>query len=141
MSGRTHVSVAGTIDGIRQALDALQSWCEAAGLADARRRRVMTALDEVMANVVRHAFRGRAGSIDLTFAPGREALVVEVSDDAAAFDPLSLPPPDTSSPLETRRAGGLGLMLVRALADDVRVRADSRPQPPHSDLAGDGRSR
>jgi len=126
MSGLSHVSVPGTVDGIHEALDALEAWCDACGLASSRRRRVMTALDEVMANVVRHALGGRAGSIDVTFARDRQALVVEVADDAAPFDPLSLPAPNTTAPLDARRPGGLGLMLVRALADDVRYerRAD-----------------
>ena len=52
---------------------------------------------------------------------------MEVSDTANAFDPLSLPSPDLTLPLEQRKPGGLGVMLVRKLMDEVHYeRRDGR---------------
>ena len=47
---------------------------------------------------------------------------MEVSDDGRAFDPLSLPPPDTTLPPERRKAGGLGVHLVRKTMDEGSYR-------------------
>ena len=56
-----------------------------------------------------------------------DVLTAEVADDAGPFNPLLVPAPDTTSPLEVRQPGGLGIALVRALTDDLTYeRRDDR---------------
>ena len=80
-----------------------------------------------MSNVVRHGDGDRPATIDVAFGGDGAIVLVSVADSGPPFDPLSLPPPDTSAPLDARKAGGLGIALVRALADEVRYeRRDGR---------------
>jgi len=121
------LTVPSTLDGVREAVDAADGWCARGGVPDAIRRRVLTALDEVVSNVVRHGHSDRPGTIDVAFGGDGTIVLVGVADSGPPFDPLSMPPPDTSAPLDARKAGGLGIALVRALADDVRYeRRDGR---------------
>jgi anti-sigma regulatory factor (Ser/Thr protein kinase) len=53
----------------------------------------------------------------LTLSPGEVTL--QVVDEGDPFDPLQAPAPDFSAPLEDRPKGGLGLHLLRELADRV----------------------
>ena len=116
-----------TLDGVRAAVDAADRWCVRGGVPDAIRRRVLTAVDEIVSNVVRHGDRDGGGTIDVKFGSDEAMVLISVADSGPAFDPLSMPPPDTSAPLDARKAGGLGIALVRALADDVRYeRRDGR---------------
>ena len=121
------LAVPGTLDGLAEAVRAAQAFCdevEAPGLA---RANVMTALDEVLANIVHHGLRGIPGTIELTMDLDERGVVACVADTAAPFDPLLMPLPDTSLPLEQRKLGGLGIALVRALTDDVAYeRRDGR---------------
>lgn len=74
------------------------------------------ALDEVLANVLSHAYDDAATHeirVALVVYPG--ALEAEVEDDGRAFDPLTVPAPDRSSPLAEREVGGLGIHFVRNL--------------------------
>jgi serine/threonine-protein kinase RsbW len=114
------LAVDGTVVGVRQAVEALQAWSGQEGLSDEPRRRLLTALDEILSNVVRHGFRDRPGLIDVTISREGHVVQAEVADDAGPFNPLLVPAPDTSGPLEARTAGGLGIALVRALTDDLR---------------------
>jgi serine/threonine-protein kinase RsbW len=114
------VTVPATTAGIRDAIDALEAFSHRLHASDALRRRMLTALDEVLSNVVRHGTLRAGSSIVVTATPGAERVSVDVADPSAPFDPLSLPPPDTTSTLDERRAGGLGIALVRALTDEVR---------------------
>lgn len=80
---------------------------------------VRVVLDELLSNVRRHASGlGRPVDVEVGFAvePGR--LVIEVSDDGAAFDPLGLARPATDSGLAARPIGGLGVLFVRTLTDE-----------------------
>jgi serine/threonine-protein kinase RsbW len=79
------------------------------------------ALEEVFMNVVMHgshADRAPRVNVSMSLVDGGVTLTVE--DDGPPFDPLSLPAPDLTASLETRRVGGLGVFLVRQVMDSVR---------------------
>jgi serine/threonine-protein kinase RsbW len=86
---------------------------------------LQVALDEILSNIVHHATAGQeAGFIDIAVALRDDAVELMVSDDGPAFDPLQLPEPRVSAPLEDRGPGGLGVHLVRRLMDRVEYRRD-----------------
>jgi anti-sigma regulatory factor (Ser/Thr protein kinase) len=113
------LSVPGTLPGVRQAVQAFERFGRAHGLSHGAIWRFPLALDEILSNIVRHGLGGRQAAIDLTFSLDGEVVIVEIVDPADAFNPLLAPPPDTSSPLEQREPGGLGIALVRQLMDDT----------------------
>jgi serine/threonine-protein kinase RsbW len=113
------VTAAASADGVRQALDEFEQFSQAQGLSDDLRRRFLVALDEVLSNVTRHS-RTTDGLVQVDFTLAGDRLTVTVEDDAPLFNPLDAPPADTSSPLEQRRAGGVGIELVRSLLESVR---------------------
>ena len=79
----------------------------------------MVALDEVLSNVVRHGRPGD-GVIRVGFDLSGETLTVTVEDSSPAFNPLEGPAADTTSALEHRKAGGVGIAIVTGLLEDVR---------------------
>lgn len=119
MTGPETVSVPGTTAGVGRAAAAFDQFCRDHGVPAEARWRFQIALDEILSNVVRHGYKDRAGTITLTFAQDERTVSVEVVDSAPAFDPRQAPPPDTSSPLETRRPGGLGIVLTEDLLDEL----------------------
>jgi anti-sigma regulatory factor (Ser/Thr protein kinase) len=50
--------------------------------------------------------------------------VVEIRDDGAAFNPFILAEPDTTLSIEERELGGMGIFLVRALAQSFSYSYD-----------------
>lgn len=119
--------VPGTLDGLAEALRAAQAFCDDVDAPGFARANVMTALDEVLANIVHHGLRDAPGTIELTMGRDEAQVVAHVADTAAAFDPLLMPAPDTTLPMEKRKIGGLGIALVRALTDEVTYdRRDGR---------------
>lgn len=121
------VSVPGTLPGVRQAVQAFERFGRQHGLSQGAIWRFPLALDEILSNIVRHGLGGRQAAIDLTFSVDAEYVAVEIVDQADAFNPLLAPPPDTSSPLDARKPGGLGIALVRQLMDDTSYeRRDDR---------------
>jgi anti-sigma regulatory factor (Ser/Thr protein kinase) len=78
------------------------------------------ALDEILANVLNHAYDDTgAHEIRIVLAVYPGALEAEVEDDGRPFDPLTVAPPDRSGPLAEREIGGLGIHFVRNLLSDV----------------------
>jgi len=83
-------------------------------------RAVNLVLDEVLTNIITYGFEHDGEhEISIRLAPAADALEIEVTDEARAFNPLELPAADTSSALEERAVGGLGVHLVRRLMDTL----------------------
>ena len=119
MTAPETVSVPGTTAGVGRAAAAFDQFCRDHGVPPEARWRFQIALDEILSNIVRHGYKDRAGTIALTFAQDGSSVSVEVIDSAPAFDPRQAPPPDTSSPVEARRPGGLGIVLAEELLDEL----------------------
>jgi serine/threonine-protein kinase RsbW len=83
------------------------------GAAPAAVDDLIQAVDELAANAIMHGYRGRAGSLEVAVWREGSRLAVRLRDQAPPFDPTTVPPPDTTLPLEQRRPGGLGIYMSR----------------------------
>lgn len=105
---------------VGRANDALRELWVRCTLPDEFEMPVTLCLEEVLSNVIRHGCQpGQQCDIQVRYTLVAGGIEVEVSDDAQAFDPLSLPPPNLTAPLEQRKPGGLGVLLVRKMMDEV----------------------
>jgi serine/threonine-protein kinase RsbW len=85
-------------------------------------------LDEVLNNILNHAYADlESHQIEIRLTSGNAAVTLEFLDDGVPFDPTqheSAPPPRQDADV---RAGGLGLLFVRRLMDEVTFqRVDDR---------------
>ena len=75
-------------------------------------------IDELLTNYVNYAqHKVRHPRVELRVSLFPKKVVLEVIDTGPAFDPLSTVPPDMSADYRTRKAGGVGLHLVRSFSD------------------------
>lgn len=81
---------------------------------------LLVVFEEVVTNVVTHAYRSSAGPIEITAERSVDALTLTIRDDGPPFDPVAYPEPDLDLPVEKRPLGGLGVHLVRRLCDRIR---------------------
>ena len=92
--------------------------------------RLLVALDEVLSNIITHALAGvpeGQREIWLRLRLRADRLELDVSDDGPAFDPTRVVPVPRSTRMSRRQEGGVGLLFVRTLIDDVRfTRQDGR---------------
>jgi serine/threonine-protein kinase RsbW len=76
------------------------------------------ALTEACTNSVRHAYEnGREGSVEIVYELQPDRLVIEVGDEGAGFE-LGEDGNGHEGELEE---GGLGIEIIRALADEVEI--------------------
>ena len=93
------------------------------GVPAATLAEVRIVCDEIVSNVIRHAYPdGGPHDIEVRLELAGHRIVVTVLDDGVSFNPLVAPAADTSLPLEQRELGGLGIHLVKRLTDEARYR-------------------
>ena len=94
-----------------------------AGLSKDITGRLQVALDEVLSNILNHALADEAAGrleIGLSVRILGDRVELEVVDDGPAFDPTGVAPMPRAARIAGRREGGVGLLFVRSLMDEVR---------------------
>jgi serine/threonine-protein kinase RsbW len=76
------------------------------------------ALTEAASNSVRHAYSDDhdAGVVEISYELRSDRLVIEVTDEGEGFDPK-----EAEGPPEELSEGGLGIAIIRAIADEVEI--------------------
>ena len=78
------------------------------------------AIEEMATNILKYGYDDTAVHeilLRLEIHPGELRLVLE--DDGHEFNPLKAPEPNVNRPLEERDPGGLGIHLIRKLAEQM----------------------
>ena len=108
---------------IGRLVDLLEAFGPQSGLTDDATFKLTLALDEIVANVVRHGFEDEGEHrIEVKVTVDDRTVTASVEDDGVEFDPREAPVPDLDLPIEMRKPGGLGMHLVKATMDSVEYR-------------------
>jgi anti-sigma regulatory factor (Ser/Thr protein kinase) len=92
----------------------------AAGASEGILFRIELAVEEALTNIIKYAYPGKAGEIEVSCSTGPcDTLVLEIRDWGGAFDPLHFETPDLTQDFQDRPIGGLGIYLIRKIADKV----------------------
>ncbi len=102
------------------------------GLEARQLSRLQLAIEEAATNICSHAcleeiainrlsYAYHAGTTyDVRILDAPHAFAVEFIDAGVPFDPSAVAPPDISTPLAERQTGGLGILLLRKMVDELR---------------------
>ena len=110
----------------REAIAELTAWVDAeleqAECSPKAQMQIDVAIDEIMANIVMYAYPGREGNVTVRYS--REGRIAEMTfiDEGIPYNPLDNPEPDVTLSAEERKIGGLGIFLVKKMADEVSYR-------------------
>jgi len=86
---------------------------------------VMVAVDEAVTNIIVHGYQKKAGPLEVKVGARKKQFNITIRDQAPTFNPLVVPPPDTTLPIEKRPIGGMGVHLIKNAMDGV----DYHPLP------------
>ncbi|MEX2327461.1 MAG: ATP-binding protein, partial [Pseudomonadales bacterium] len=78
-------------------------------------------LDELVANIINHGYPGAKDEIEIGIRIQLSATTatIRVIDTGIQFDPMALEIPDTTSLIDERQIGGLGVYLCKQLVDEI----------------------
>jgi serine/threonine-protein kinase RsbW len=118
------------LEALNHLMAVVRAYLEPYPLSGKPRFAVELILEEVVTNVIHHAFKGRHPEEDLPRLIAVEMAVTErevhirVADDGRPFNPLSVPRLDVEQPFMERLEGGLGIHLVRQMMNSMAYRRE-----------------
>jgi anti-sigma regulatory factor (Ser/Thr protein kinase) len=114
------ITVRNSYTEIAAVTDALEAFARAQSLPDTLIWRFHLALEELLRNVIAHAYPDSAEHhIDVTIEYDGTYLTATVADDGIPFNPLNTAPPSLSGALDEREIGGVGIHLARNIVDTL----------------------
>lgn len=122
-SGRASLTlhVPGTMEAIRPATVRAETWLAGQRVSFEAMYLVSLAIEELVTNCIKYGYTdAKDHTIDFVLSVDAGTLQMEVIDDGNPFNPLDAARPDLTLPPEKRPFGGLGLHLLRELADEMR---------------------
>jgi serine/threonine-protein kinase RsbW len=119
MSDRYSLHTIAEVKNLASIRDFVESAATALGFDAALIPNTQLAVDEAATNIMLHGYQGRGGSLELEVERRGSDLVVCLRDEAAPFDPTTIPTPDLTLPLAQRSPGGLGVHLMRQTMDEL----------------------
>ncbi|MCX5855379.1 MAG: ATP-binding protein [Deltaproteobacteria bacterium] len=121
------LALPGKLDSLYAFMDFATSCARELGFGSERIGEVELSLEEVLVNIIKHAYKecGIEGNITITCKQdAAQNLVIEIADSGTPFDISSAREPDISLDIEERQVGGLGIFFVKKLMDDVRYKRE-----------------
>ena len=79
---------------------------------------ILLCVDEIFTNIV-HYGGGHDVMVTVSVSCSEQNVTLQFDDSGVPFDPVNVVDPDLDIPFSNREPGGLGLFMVKQLADDV----------------------
>jgi len=106
---------------MQKVVELVEQFGAAHGVPQAITNDLNQSLDELLNNTISYGYEDQTShDIIISLLHTKHQLIAEIQDDGKIFDPRKTNPAIPSSPLQSRKIGGLGLHFVKSLMDDVR---------------------
>ncbi|HAK94106.1 MAG TPA: ATP-binding protein [Planctomycetes bacterium] len=118
-----HIAIGRDMADVGRANRSLEEFLESRAVDAQATFAATVVLEEILTNILKYAYEdGGPHEVRIGAEIDARELVLQIADDGRPFDILAAPAPDFDRPVECRDAGGLGIHLVRALAQRVEYR-------------------
>lgn len=114
------------IDSLEELMKFVTSFAQEAGFPAERIQEIELAMEEALVNIFNYAYaEENGGGVEIQCRMEDEAtLLIEIQDAGVPFDILAAPDPDTDAGISERKIGGLGILLIKKMIDEVKYRRE-----------------
>jgi anti-sigma regulatory factor (Ser/Thr protein kinase) len=121
------LSLIAAIDALPEALEFVRGEAREAGVPEGLMGKLDLIVEELFVNVALYAYLGVAmGTVVVTCtSPEAGRLAVEIADQGREYDPLAQATPQLSDELSERKAGGLGVHIVKQWTQALEYRREA----------------
>jgi serine/threonine-protein kinase RsbW len=116
---RVQIRLAANEHAVARVTGWIERFCEKHQLPRTVVNALSLSLEEIVSNIVVHGYERQPGKLSIALHYDRRVFSVIIEDGGKPFDPTKAASPSLGSTLASRREGGLGLLFVKTLMDDV----------------------
>ena len=116
------INVEATMDNLDTVLGFIEENLEISECPMKIAMKIVVCVEELFVNVVNYAYEGSVGNCMIGFKKedgDTDKVVITISDQGIAFNPLEKEDPDTTLDANQRDIGGLGIFMVKNIMDKI----------------------
>ena len=118
MADQLQLQIQTTRESVQSAGEAASRWLADRGVPVNVQYFANLAIEEFSTNCIKYGYDdAQLHWLEVSLSLGEEALALTIVDDGRPFNPLEAPAPDLTLAVDERPIGGLGIYLVRRMAD------------------------
>lgn len=124
MAVLTHLRMSAKLENLSRLIGDLSDCAKAQGFAQENISKIELAAEEALVNVFRYAYPEQPGDVEMICRLEGERLAIEIVDSGIPFDATAMPVPEVTDGGHEREPGGLGILLMKKVMDEVRYRRE-----------------
>ncbi len=113
------IELEAVFDNFEKFMDFIETNLTSEGVANNKITEILTASEEIIINVINYAYPDKKGPLEITIENKTNCNSITFTDHGNKFNPLEKPDPDITLSLDEREIGGLGILMVKKLMDEV----------------------
>jgi serine/threonine-protein kinase RsbW len=113
------------IENLESFIKVAASYATELGFKQKRIKEIELAVEETLVNICNHAYQGGEGHVEMVCSDEGGLFIIDILDDGIPFNILTLPEPDVTAGIKEDKIGGLGVLLIKKLMDDVQYRREA----------------
>jgi serine/threonine-protein kinase RsbW len=122
---RHHIRIYCKISALAELRSFLQKTLGDLHLNESEQHQLTLAVEEVCANLIIHSHHcNERDQISLEVKPSAAKIIFEIKDQGQAFNLLDYEIPDIKKVIGEKRKGGLGIILVRKIMDEIEFESE-----------------
>jgi len=106
----------------------MRSVCDSAQIQGFARKKIgeiELAAEEAWVNICNYAYPEQSGDVEVIGKADDNNFIIEIIDSGIPFDITALSDPNITDDVDERKIGGLGVFLMKKMADEVRYRREN----------------
>ena len=109
----------------KQFYDWLHTACKEWDVKEELSNKLDMCAEEIFANISFYAYPEKEGKIETVIEKTDNSIIFEFRDEGLEYNPLEKPDPNIDLPPEERPLGGLGIFMVKKMADSVLYKREN----------------
>ena len=118
-SDENKITIDASLEAVESAIDFTTSIAEKLPFSLKVRHQLGIAVDEIVSNIARYAYRERGGKTTIQIDTDDSGISITVIDSGVPYNPLEKEDPDITLSAEERSIGGYGILIVKKIMDEV----------------------
>ncbi len=108
------------IEHVERFIKFVRTFADDEGFSQGRIDNIELAIEEALVNICRYAYNDIKGDMEVACrTDNNKRLIIEIVDGGKPFNILTVSAPDLTADIKNRELGGLGVLLIRRMVDDI----------------------
>ena len=116
------ITLPAVIESIPEITDFINKELRSLGCTSKTISEIDTVTDDIVSNIANYAYEEEKGNVTVSMSSDKEMVTIVFSDNGRPYNPLAKVDPDITLSAEERPMGGLGILMIKKMMDDVDYR-------------------